>query len=110
MLLRPLPYPQAERLVTAGVSLPDFDDRAGDVLAMIVGRGVALAAIGAGLGLLASLALSGLLTSLLYGASSTDPVSFAAVALFLLAVAALASYIPARRASRVDPSEALRYE
>ncbi len=84
--------------------------RAGDVLAMIVGRGVALAAIGAGLGLLASLALSGLLTSLLYGVSSTDPVSFAAVALFLLAVAALASYIPARRASRVDPSEALRYE
>jgi putative ABC transport system permease protein len=84
--------------------------RAGDVLAMIVGRGVALAAIGAGVGLLASLALSGLLTSLLYGVSSTDPVSFAAVALFLLAVAALASYIPARRASRVDPSEALRYE
>jgi ABC-type antimicrobial peptide transport system permease subunit len=84
--------------------------RAGDVLAMIVGRGVALAAMGAGLGLLASLALSRLLTSLLYGVSSTDPVSFAAVAVFLLAVAALASYIPARRASRVDPSEALRYE
>lgn len=84
--------------------------RAGDVLAMIVRRGVALAAIGAGVGLLASLALSRLLTSLLYGVSSTDPVSFAAVAVFLLAVAALASYIPARRASRVDPSEALRYE
>src|SRR5260221_14458329 len=84
--------------------------RTGDVLATIVGRGVALADIGAGLGLLASLPLSGLLTSLLYGVSSTDPVSFAAVALFLLAVAALASYIPARRASRVDPSEALRYE
>jgi putative ABC transport system permease protein len=84
--------------------------RARDVLGMIVGRGVALAGIGAGLGLLASLALSRLLTSLLYGVSSTDPLSFAAVAVFLLAVSALASYIPARRASRVDPSEALRYE
>jgi predicted permease len=84
--------------------------RAGDVLAMIVRRGVALAGIGAAVGLVASLALSRLLESLLYGVSSTDPASFAAVAVFLLAVAALASYIPARRASRVDPAEALRYE
>jgi putative ABC transport system permease protein len=83
---------------------------AGDVLAMIVGRGVGLAALGAGIGLLASLGLTRLLTSLLYGVSPTDPVSFAAVALFLLAVAALASYIPGRRAARVDPAEALRYE
>jgi ABC-type antimicrobial peptide transport system permease subunit len=84
--------------------------RTGDVLGMIVGRGVGLAALGAGVGLLASLALTRLLTSLLYGVSPTDPASFAAVALFLLAVAALASYIPGRRAARVDPSEALRYE
>ena len=77
---------------------------------MIVGRGVALAGLGALIGLVASLALTRLLTSLLYGVSATDPVSFAAVALFLLAVAALASYIPGRRAARVDPSEALRYE
>jgi len=84
--------------------------RAGHVLAMIVGRGVALAGLGALIGLVASLALTRLLTSLLYGVSATDPLSFAAVAVFLLAVAALASYIPGRRAARVDPSEALRYE
>jgi putative ABC transport system permease protein len=84
--------------------------RAGDVLAMIVRRGVVLAAIGAGLGLVASLALSRLLTSLLYGVSPTDPYSFAGVAAFLLAVAAIASYIPARRAARVDPAVALRSE
>ena len=83
---------------------------AGNVLAMIVRRGVALAGLGAALGLLASLALSRLMTSLLFGVSATDPYSFAGVAVFLLAVAALASYIPARRASRVDPAEALRYE
>lgn len=84
--------------------------RASDVLAMIVRRGVVLAAIGAGLGLIASLALSRLLTSLLYGVSPTDPYSFAGVALFLLAVAATASYIPGRRAARVDPVVALRSE
>jgi putative ABC transport system permease protein len=84
--------------------------RAADVLAMIVGRGVLLAALGAGIGLLASLALTRVLGSLLYGVSPTDPASFAAVAVFLLAVAALASYIPGRRAARVDPAEALRYE
>jgi putative ABC transport system permease protein len=83
---------------------------AADVLAMIVGRGVRLAALGAALGLAASLGLTRLLASLLYGVSPTDPASFAAVAVFLIAVAALASYIPARRAARVDPAEALRYE
>ena len=84
--------------------------RASDVLAMIVGRGVGLAALGAAFGLVASLGLTRLLSSLLYGVSPTDPASFAAVAVFLLAVAALATYIPARRAARVDPAEALRYE
>jgi putative ABC transport system permease protein len=84
--------------------------RSSDVLAMIVGRGVGLAALGAAFGLVASLGLTRLLSSLLYGVSPTDPASFAAVAVFLLAVAALATYIPARRAARVDPAEALRYE
>ena len=84
--------------------------RAADVLGMIVWRGVALAALGTVIGLLASLGLTRLLASLLYGVSPTDPASFAAVAVFLLAVAALASYIPGRRAAGVDPAEALRYE
>jgi predicted permease len=84
--------------------------RSSDVLGMIVGRGVALAGLGALIGLAASLALTRLMASLLFGVSPTDPVSFAAVAVFLLGVAALASYIPGRRAARVDPAEALRYE
>ena len=84
--------------------------RAADVLSMVVRDGLGLAAAGAGLGLVASLALTRVLGSLLYGVSATDPVSFGAVAAILLVVAAVASYIPGRRAARVDPVIALRYE
>ena len=84
--------------------------RADDVLRMIVGRGLALAALGALIGLGASLALTRLLASLLYGVSPTDPISFTSVAGLLLVVAAAASYLPARRAARVDPAVALRTE
>ena len=82
----------------------------GEVLAMVLRQGMALALIGTGLGVAAALALSGSMRSLLYGVGATDPATFAAVCVVLLLVAALASYLPARRASRVDPAAALRAE
>ena len=81
-----------------------------DVLAMFVGRGVRLAAIGIVVGLVAAVLLTRLMQSVLYGVAPTDPWTFAVVGLVLLGVAALASWIPARRAARVDPMVALRAE
>ncbi len=69
-----------------------------------------LAALGAAVGLAASLALTRLLSSLLFGISATDPASFAGVLLLVATAAVLACFIPARRAMRVDPMVALRYE
>jgi predicted permease len=80
------------------------------VSAMVVRQGAVLGAIGLVLGLTASLAASRVLASLLYGVTPSDPLTHAAVALLLAAVAVLASYLPARRAARVDPVIALRSE
>ena len=81
-----------------------------DIRAMVVRQGLLLAALGTAAGLMAALALSRLLGSLLYGVDAADPATYAAVLVALLGVATLASYLPARRASAVDPTEALRGE
>jgi len=81
-----------------------------DVLRLVLYEGMALVGVGILLGLLGAFALTRLLASFLYGVSTTDPSTFISIAVFLAAVALLASFIPARRASKVDPMIALRYE
>jgi putative ABC transport system permease protein len=81
-----------------------------DILRLVVGQGMRLVLIGIAIGFVASLWLSGLLASLLFGTQAKDPLTFSLVAITLACVALAACYIPARRAMRVDPMVALRYE
>ena len=84
--------------------------RSRDVLTMILGQGMRTILIGIVVGLAGSLALTRTMQSLLFGVTATDPVTFTAVIVLLVAAALLACYVPARRASKVDPMVALRYE
>lgn len=98
-----------ERTEEIGVRMA-LGAQASDVVRLIVRQGMAPALAGLGIGLVVSLALTRLLSSLLYGVSAADAPTYAAISLSLLAVTLLASYIPARRATRVDPLVALRSE
>ena len=81
-----------------------------EVIELVVGEGMATALMGIAAGLLAALGLTRLLSSMLYSVQPTDPLTFLASAVLLGAVSLIASYIPARRATKVDPMVALRYE
>jgi putative ABC transport system permease protein len=81
-----------------------------DVLMLVVRQGLLLALTGSASGIVGALLLSRVIASQLYGVSPTDPLTFVAVSILLTAVALAACYIPARRAMRVDPMVALRYE
>ena len=84
--------------------------RSGDVLKLVLGQGLRTILVGVAIGIAGSLALTRTIASLLFGVTATDPLTFAGVTLLLVATAALACYVPARRATKVDPMVALRHE
>ncbi len=102
-------YSVAQRTQEIGIRMA-LGAQAGGVLSLVIGQGMQLAGIGAVIGLAASLVFSRLLRNQLFHVSAFDPLTFALTALILIAAALMACYIPARRATRVDPMDALRYE
>jgi putative ABC transport system permease protein len=104
-----LQYSTAQQSHDIGIRMA-LGARRTDVLKAVLGRGLRLTFVGVVLGLAGAYALTRLLSSLLYGVPPTDPATFVCVSFVLVAVALLASYLPARRAARIDPMVALRYE
>jgi putative ABC transport system permease protein len=102
-------YSVSQRTHEIGVRMA-LGARPRDVLRIIVKQGITLVGIGLGIGLIGAAALSRVMESLLFGIGATDAATFVLVSLLLSAIALLACFIPARRATKVDPMIALRYE
>jgi putative ABC transport system permease protein len=102
-------YSVAQRTHEIGIRMA-LGARETDVLRMVVRRGLILALIGIAIGSTAAIAIGRLMTSFLFEVTPTDPVTYLTIGILLASVAVLASYFPARKASRVDPMVALRYE
>lgn len=102
-------YSVSLRTQEVGIRMALGSQRSG-ILKLIIGQGLKLTAIGVAIGLVGAFALTRVFQSLLFGISASDPLTFIAIALLLFGVALLASFVPARRAMRVDPMVALRYE
>jgi ABC-type antimicrobial peptide transport system permease subunit len=102
-------YSVAQRTREIGIRMA-LGARRPDVLALVVKQGMTLVFLGIAGGFLLALGMTRLISGMLFGITSTDPLTFVGVAALLASVALLANYLPARRASKVDPMMALRYE
>ena len=102
-------YAVAQRTNEIGIRLA-LGAQTQDVLSLIISQGLRLVLVGLGIGLLGALALMTVISGLLFGVTAKDPMTYIVVSVVLAAIALLACYVPARRATRVDPLEALRYE